>query len=80
MFDNYAGDEQFVLTYTGIEQVESTADPKVGLGGPYGYGDLGYDELDILPTGTIEHRFLFSSGIELAIAFHNFGFTTSRKT
>ena len=72
VLDSYAGDERFTLTYSGVERVESTADPGAGLGGPHGYGDLGYDEVDVLPSGAFEHRLLFSSGIELAVVFRRF--------
>jgi hypothetical protein len=70
--DSYAGDERFTLTYTDVARFESEADPEVGLGGPAGYGDLGYCEVDVLPDGTFEHRLLFSTGIELAVAFRGF--------
>ena len=70
--DSYAGDERLTLTYTGVERFESTADPEVGLGGPAGYGDLGYCEVDALPGGAFEHRLLFSTGIELAVVFRGF--------
>ena len=46
-----------------------TSDPSVGLGGPHGFGDLGYDEIDVGEDGPFEHRLLFSSGIELAVRF-----------
>ena len=75
--DSYSGDERFILTYMGVEHFESTADPEVGLGGPAGYGDLGYCEIDALPSGAFEHRLLFSTGIELAVAFQ--GFRLDRK-
>src|SRR5262249_13526153 len=63
--DSYAGDERLTLPYPGVERFESTADPEVGLGGPAGYGDLGYWEVDALPGEALEHRLLFSTGIEL---------------
>jgi hypothetical protein len=69
---NHAGNEQFLLLYSGVERFESVADPEVGLGGPFGYGDLGYCEVDILPCGAYEHRLLFSSGIELVVVFRGF--------
>jgi hypothetical protein len=69
---NYAGDERITLHYSGVERFESNADPEFGLGGPFGYGDLGYCEVDVLPSGAFEHRILFSSGIELAVAFRGF--------
>lgn len=70
--DNNAGDERLTLMYTGVERFESTADPEVGLGGPAGYGDLGYWEVDALPSGAFEHRLLFSTGIELVVVFRGF--------
>jgi hypothetical protein len=72
ILDSYAGDEQFYLLYSGVERFESVADPEIGLGGPFGYGDLGYCEVDILPCGAFEHRLLFSSGIELVVVFRGF--------
>ena len=73
MLDSPVGDERFTLTYTGVERVESTADPAVGLRGPHGYGDFGYDEVEVLPTGAFEHRMVFSSGVELCVVFGGFG-------
>jgi hypothetical protein len=69
---SYAGDERFALIYGGVERFESSADPAVGLRGPGGYGDLGYCEVDVLPGGAFEHRLLFSTGVELAVAFRSF--------
>jgi hypothetical protein len=76
--DSLAGDERLTLTYTGVERFESVADPKVGLGGPAGYGDLGYYEVDALPGGTLEHRLLFSTGIELIVVFRDFRLQRAR--
>jgi hypothetical protein len=70
--DSYTGDERFTLVYSGVEFLESSADPNAALGGPAGYGDLGYCEVDVLPDGTFEHRLLFSTGIELAVRFRGF--------
>ena len=70
--DSYQGDERFTLDYIGVTQFESTADPAVGLGGPGGYGDLGYCEVDALKDGKFEHRLLFSTGIELMVVFTDF--------
>ena len=61
------------LHYGGVDQVTSTADPLRGLAGPHGYGDLGYDELDVADN-KLEHRLLFSTGIELTIRFEEFRF------
>jgi hypothetical protein len=63
---------RFYFHYTAIVAIDSSADPTVGLLGPYGYGDLGYDEIDRGSDGTLIHRLLFSSGIELHITFHAF--------
>jgi hypothetical protein len=71
--DGYGGDEHLHVLYTGVERFESSADPEVGLHGSAGYGDLGYWEVDVLPSGTFEHRLLFSTGIELLVVFRGFG-------
>lgn len=69
---NEACRRAITLTYGGLREVHSTADPKTGLGGPHGYGDIGYDEIEVHPDGSFEHRLLFSSGIELAVRFERF--------
>jgi hypothetical protein len=78
VLESYAGDERLTLTYSGVERFESTADPAVGLGGPAGYGDLGYCEVDALAGGLFEHRLLFSTGIELVVVFRGFQLQRSR--
>jgi hypothetical protein len=70
--ENYEGDERLTLAYRGLERFATSADPKIGLAGPHGYGDLGYCEVDVLPHGALEHRLLFSTGIELVIIFRDF--------
>jgi hypothetical protein len=70
--ESYAGDGWFTLMYGGVELFESEADPRTGLSGPSGYGDLGYCEIDVLPEGRFEHRLLFSTGIELRVTFQSF--------
>ena len=62
-------DTQFRLTYEGLQSLTSNADPDAGLPGPHGYGDLGYDELEVIPSKLYEHRM---SGIELQIRFTEF--------
>ena len=57
------------VVYAGVESIASAADPEVGLGGPHGYGDHGYDEIEVLQPGAYEHRMLFSTGIELVVRF-----------
>ena len=66
------GLQRFRLTYDGVSRMTSLASPKRGLGGPGGYGDLGYDEIEVIADGLFEHRILFSSGIELQVRFSNF--------
>lgn len=66
-FDETGTRRRFSLRYDDVRAFESFADPDVGLAGPGGYGDLGYDELDLTPEGLAVHRLLFSSGIELHI-------------
>lgn len=68
--NRYAGGERFTLAYSGVERFasESHAD---GFS-EHAYGDLGYDEVDLSPTGALVHRMLFSSGIELAVVFRRF--------
>ena len=68
-------DRRFDLTYEGVDSLTSIADPDAGLPGPHGYGDLGYDEIEVLPNGHYEHRMLFSTGIELHVRFTGFSFT-----
>ena len=62
----------FELRYDGVQSVRSEADPEKGLPGPHGYGDLGYDEVDVLEPGLFEHRMLFSTGITLSIRHREF--------
>ncbi len=67
--ENYEGTHTTTLVYGAVVSFDSVADPAVGLRGPHGYGDLGYDEVDVLADGVYEHRILFSTGIELVIRF-----------
>ena len=60
------------LHYGDAILVETTADPERGLPGPHGYGDLGNDEIELLDGGLLEHRLLFSTGIELTLRFRTF--------
>lgn len=71
-FDDHDADERLTLTYLDVERFGSTSDPEVSLGGPGGYGDLGYSEVDVLPIGVFEHRLLFSTGIEFSVVFRGF--------
>lgn len=65
--DRSGGD--LVITYRGVIQVSTESDSEKGLPGPYGFGDLGYDEMEVGTDHRFEHRILFSSGIELRIEF-----------
>ena len=62
----------FELRYDGVQSLRSDADPDKGLPGSHGYGDLGYDEVDVLEPGLFEHRMLFSTGITLSICHREF--------
>jgi hypothetical protein len=66
------GLRRFRLCYQGVSAITSLADPRKGLPGPFGYGDLGYHEIEIIEEGLYEHRILFSSGIELQMRFSGF--------
>ena len=60
-------DRTITLKYSGVTWLRSVADPKSGLQGPHGYGDLGYWEFEAHGDGLFEHRMLFSTGIELHV-------------
>jgi hypothetical protein len=60
------------LRYGDVSRVTSSSNPRKGLPGPYGFGDVGNDEIELLSSGRFEHRILFSSGIEFAIEFAQF--------
>jgi hypothetical protein len=67
------------LAYLGLESFESLAEPEAGLAGSHGYGDLGYDEIELLRPGLFPHRMLFSTGIEFAVTFTGFLLTHEKK-
>ena len=66
------GRREFRLLYGDVLRLGSTATPEHALGGPPGFGDLGYDEIELIADGVFEHRMLFSSGIEIAVQFGRF--------
>lgn len=66
---SHDGRLDLTLTYEGVTALSFTGDPKAGLRGPHGFGDLGYHEVDVGPVGGFEHRVLFSSGIEMRVQF-----------
>lgn len=70
--DGWGGLRIFTLQYIGLVSHDSLSDPDIALPGPNGYGDLGYDEPDVLLDGTFKHCLLFSSGIELQFIFTDF--------
>ena len=70
--DGNGGLRQFTLWYMDVVSFKSLADPSIGLPGPHGFGDVGYDEADIDSDGNCEHRLLYSSGIEMQIVFRGF--------
>lgn len=69
--ETFDADAALTLTYTGLEGFNGFTDLLGGVGGSVGLGDLGYGESDVLPDGLIEHRLLFSSGIEWVVTFRD---------
>ena len=68
------------LSYEDALGLRCLSDPARALAGPRGFGDLGYDEIELLGAAAFEHRLLFSSGIELAVQFQRFRFEVLRDT
>lgn len=66
--DGRGGRRKIELQYSGVKLFYSTSDSEKGLPGPMGYGDLGYEEIEVIEEG-FEHRIRFSSGIEFKIQF-----------
>jgi len=64
------------LHYGQVASFQSVVDPAGGLPGPCGYGDHGADEIEVREDGLLEHRMLFSSGIELSVVFRTFQLQT----
>jgi hypothetical protein len=69
--ETFEADALLTLTYSGLKQFNGFTDLLGGVGGSVGLGDLGYGECDVLPDGLIEHRLLFSSGIEWVMTFRD---------
>jgi hypothetical protein len=65
--DGQGGARRFRLAYSGVERFLALTGAE--LPGPTGFGDLGYEEVHLVDVNLIEHDLLFSSGIELQIAF-----------
>lgn len=57
--------------YHDLKKFRSVGPEQESFGGD-GYGDVGNTEIEILADGVFEHRFLFSTGIELAFEFTDF--------
>lgn len=55
------------LDYSGVTAIRVLIGSP--LGGPTGFGDLGYCEVHVADAELLEHDLLFSSGIELQITF-----------
>jgi len=66
--------KKIMLKYNQVKSFSSFSDPTKYLPGPGGYGDLGYEEFDVIEEGLFSHAMLFSSGIELIVAFRKFDF------
>ncbi len=60
------------LRYLGVSSFRMTVKTEEIHHGPHGFGDLGYDEIDLADPGFFEHRMLFSSGTEITITFRDF--------
>jgi hypothetical protein len=69
--DGSGGLRQIHLAYSEVTSFASNAQHEEGLAGPRGYGDLGYDEVDIVGDAFV-HRMLFSGNIEMEIRFREF--------
>jgi hypothetical protein len=74
--DGLGGLCRFELLYSGVSLFRIIYDPEIGFPGPH--ADWGYDEADIGPAGEVEHRILFSSGIEFLIRFSDLQVTKER--
>ena len=70
--DTTVGLRVFNLSYTGVTNLTSVVDNDVNGLSESGYGDHGFDEIEIVDNKLYEHRMLFSSGIELHIRFKDF--------
>lgn len=74
---NSIGKQHLIMKYSGVQSLNVSSTPELGLGGPKGFGDLGYDEIDIETSNIFIHRILFSSSIEFEIKFSSFNFNTN---
>ena len=60
------------LVYSGVSSFRTVVEGSECSGGPNVFGDLGYQEVEVVGDGHFEHRLLFASGIELHIRFGGF--------
>jgi hypothetical protein len=67
----------YELAYAGVMALIIHGGASDNLPGPAGLGHLGYDEFEPLDSGALEHRLLFSSGVEILIRFRAFQFTAT---
>src|SRR5262249_14988882 len=70
--DGLGGRREFRLCYGRVSLLRNTAASNLGFRGRTGFGDWGYDEVDVTDDGDFEHRILFASGIEITIQFATF--------
>jgi hypothetical protein len=66
------------LVYSGVSSFRTVVDGSGSCGSPNAFGDLGYDEVEVLDVGHFEHRLLFASGIELHVRFKEFALRHDR--
>lgn len=69
------GQRKVSLHYKFMEVFSSTIDPNGGASHYGGYGDHGFDEIELIGDNLYEHRMLFDGGIEIAIRFRDFSLT-----
>jgi hypothetical protein len=58
---------QYHLVFSGVVQLLTEGSPERPMGGPGGFGHLGYYEFEVLGDGLFESRMLFSTGTELTL-------------
>ncbi|MBZ0167315.1 MAG: hypothetical protein K8I00_10965 [Candidatus Omnitrophica bacterium] len=67
-------DAHMQFQYFGLVQVRSFCKLNEGHPMPLGFGDLLWEEFELLPNESIEHRLLYSSGINYCIQFTDFDY------
>ena len=60
------------LVYSGVTTFRTFVAGSGSCGSPNAFGDLGYQEVEVVGSGQFEHRLLFASGIELHVRFKAF--------